>query len=127
MKLSKKKIINVCEPLLTPNAEKYVMDCIKTEWISSAGKYLENFEKNWAKYCGANDGISVTNGTSALQVAFKSLDLKPGDEVIMPSFTIISCATAVIEAGGIPVLVDCYKDNWCINVEDLKKKNHKKN
>ena len=118
MKLSKKKIINVCEPLLTPNAEKYVMDCIKTEWISSAGKYLENFEKNWAKYCGANDGISVTNGTSALQVAFKSLDLKPGDEVIMPSFTIISCATAVIEAGGIPVLVDCYKDNWCINVED---------
>ena len=122
MKLSKKKIINVCEPLLTPNAEKYVLDCIKTEWISSSGKYLENFEKKWAKYCGANDGISVTNGTSALQVAFKSLKLQPGDEVLMPSFTIISCATAVIEAGGKPVLVDCYKDNWCINVEDLKKK-----
>ncbi len=120
MKHSKK--ISVCEPLLTKNAKKYINDCIDSEWISSAGKYLEDFENKWADYCGAQDGVAVTNGTSALQVAFKSLELKPGDEVIMPSFTIISCATAIIEAGGIPVLVDCYKDTWCIDVEALRKK-----
>tara|TARA_B100000900_G_C20582668_1_gene718200 strand:+ start:538 stop:1719 length:1182 start_codon:yes stop_codon:yes gene_type:complete len=122
---SKKKIINVCEPLLTKNAKKYVLDCISSEWISSAGKYLKDFENKWANYCGAEDGIAVTNGTSALQVAFKSLNLKHGDEVIMPSFTIISCATAVIEAGAKPVFVDCYADTWCLNVEEVKKKINK--
>ncbi len=117
-----KKKINVCEPLITKNAKKYINDCLDSEWISSAGKYLEDFENKWSKYCGANDGIAVTNGTSALQVAFKSLNLQPGDEVIMPSFTIISCATAIIEAGGKPVLVDCYPDTWCLNIEQMKKK-----
>ncbi len=124
MKDSKK--IQVCEPLITKNAKKYLKDCIDSEWISSSGKYLEAFEKKWASYCGAKDGIAVTNGTSALQVAFKSLNLKPGDEVIMPSFTIISCATAIIEAGGTPVLVDCYKDTWCLNIEQVEKKINKK-
>ena len=101
MKQSKKKIINVSEPLLSKNAKKYLNKCIDSEWISSSGKYLENFERKWSSYCGAIEGVAVTNGTSALQVAFKSLDLKPGDEVIMPSFTIISCAIAIIEAGGV--------------------------
>ena len=117
-----KKKINVCEPLITKNAKKYINDCIDSEWISSAGKYLEDFEKKWSNYCGADEGIAVTNGTSALQVAFKSLNLQPGDEVIMPSFTIISCATAIIEAGGKPVLVDCYPDTWCLNIEQMKEK-----
>lgn len=117
-----KKKINVCEPLITKNAKKYINDCIDSEWISSAGKYLEDFEKKWSNYCGADEGIAVTNGTSALQVAFKSLNLQPGDEVIMPSFTIISCATAIIEAGGTPVLVDCYPDTWCLNIEQMKEK-----
>ena len=117
-----KKKINVCEPLITKNAKKYINDCIDSEWISSAGKYLEDFEKKWSNYCGAEEGIAVTNGTSALQVAFKSLNLKPGDEVIMPSFTIISCATAIIEAGGKPILVDCYPDTWCLNIEQMKEK-----
>ena len=117
-----KKKINVCEPLITKNAKKYINDCIDSEWISSAGKYLEDFEIKWSNYCGADEGIAVTNGTSALQVAFKSLNLQPGDEVIMPSFTIISCATAIIEAGGKPVLVDCYPDTWCLNIEQMKEK-----
>ena len=120
MKDSKK--IQVCEPLIAKSAKKYLKDCIDSEWISSSGKYLETFEKKWASYCCAKDGIAVTNGTSALQVAFKSLDLKPGDEVIMPSFTIISCATAIIEAGGKPVLVDCYPDTWCLNIEQVERK-----
>ena len=117
-----KKKINVCEPLITKNAKKYINDCIDSEWISSAGKYLEDFEKKWSNYCGSDEGIAVTNGTSALQVAFKSLNLQSGDEVIMPSFTIISCATAIIEAGGKPVLVDCYPDTWCLNIEQMKEK-----
>ena len=119
---SKKKIIHVSEPLISGNARKYLLDCIDSEWVSSAGKYLENFEKKWASYCGAKEGIAVTSGTSALQVAFKSLNFKPGDEVIMPSFTIISCATAILEAGGKPVLVDCYPDTWCMNISEVMKK-----
>ena len=106
------KKISVSEPLLSKNTKKYINDCIESEWISSSGKYLEEFESKWANYCNVREGIAVSNGTSALQIAFKSLELNPGDEVIMPSFTIISCATAIIEAGGKPILVDCYHDTW---------------
>ena len=116
------KKISVSEPLLNKNTKKYINDCIESEWISSSGKYLEEFESKWANYCNVREGIAVSNGTSALQIAFKSLELNPGDEVIMPSFTIISCATAIIEAGGKPILVDCYRDTWCLNVEEVKKR-----
>ena len=121
-KVLTKKFINVCDPLISKDAKKYVSECIDTEWVSSSGKFLNMFEEKWAKYCGAEEGIAVTNGTSALQVAFKSLDLKAGDEVIMPSFTIISCALAIIESGAKPVLVDCYADNWCMNINEVEKK-----
>ena len=120
-KVLTKKFINVCDPLISKDAKKYVSECIDTEWVSSSGKFLNMFEEKWAKYCGAEEGIAVTNGTSALQVAFKSLDLKAGDEVIMPSFTIISCALAIIESGAKPVLVDCYADNWCMNINEVEK------
>ena len=118
----KKKIINVSEPKLSNKTKEYVLDCIQTEWISSSGSYLEAFEKKWAKYCNKKYAVSVTSGTAALIVALKSLNLKSGDEVIMPSFTIISCALAVIEAGGKPVLADCDLDTWCIQPNEIKKK-----
>ena len=118
----KKKIINVSEPKLSNKTKEYVLDCIQTEWISSSGSYLETFEKKWAKYCNKKYAVSVTSGTAALIVALKSLNLKSGDEVIMPSFTIISCALAVIEAGGKPVLADCDLDTWCIQPNEIKKK-----
>ena len=118
----KKKIINVSEPKLSNKTKDYVLDCIKTEWISSSGSYLETFEKKWAKYCNKKYAVSVTSGTAALIIALKALNLKPGDEVIMPSFTIISCALAVIEAGAKPVLVDCDLDTWCIQPYEIKKK-----
>ena len=66
--------------------------------------------------------VSVTSGTAALIVALKALNLKPGDEVIMPTFTIISCALAIIEAGGKPVLADCDLDTWCIKTDEIKEK-----
>ena len=119
----KKKFINVSEPKLSNKTKDYVLDCIKTEWISSSGSYLESFEKEWAKYCNMKYAVSVTSGTAALIVALKALNLKPGDEVIMPSFTIISCALAIIEAGGKPVLADCDLDTWCIKTDEIKKKN----
>ncbi len=116
------KFISVSEPRLSNKTSKYVLDCIKSEWISSSGSYLEKFEKKWAKYCNQKYAVSVTSGTAALIIALKALDLKAGDEVIMPSFTIISCALAVIEAGAKPVLVDCELDTWCMKTSEIKKK-----
>ena len=98
------------------------MDCLRTGWISSAGQYIEQFENGWASYCGRRYGIGVSNGTVALQTAVACLELKPGEEVIMPTFTIISCAIAVLYCGGRPVLVDCDPRTWCMNVEQIEDK-----
>ena len=112
-------MIPVSEPVLSENSYKYVLDCLDTGWISSGGKYLTKFEAEWSKYCGAKYGVAVSNGTTALQIAMKALQLPIGSEVIMPSYTIISCAIAVIEAGCVPVLIDCDLDTWCMNVSDI--------
>lgn len=105
------------EPLLAGREREYVLDCIDTGWISSAGSYIERFEKDWAAYCGMEQGIAVSNGTTALQVAVDALKLGPGDEVILPSFTIISCALAVVRAGATPVLVDCDPETYCMDID----------
>jgi perosamine synthetase len=115
-------MIPVNEPLLGSRELEYVSDCVRTGWVSSAGKYIEQFENGWADYCGRRYGIAVSNGTAALQNAIGCLGLKPGDEVIMPTFTIISCALAAIYNGGVPVLVDCDPRSWCMDVEQVKDK-----
>lgn len=115
-------MIPVCEPLVSDTEREFVLDCLRTGWISSAGKYLEQFERGWADYCGMKHGIAVCNGTAALQIAVGLLDLNPGDEVIMPSFTIISCAQAVTKNGGIPVLVDSDPVNWQMDVSQIESK-----
>jgi perosamine synthetase len=109
-------MIPVNEPLIGDREIQYVIDCLKTGWISSAGKYIEEFEEKWAAYCGMKYGIAVSNGTTALQVAARCLGLEPGDEVIMPTFTIISCALAVVECGAVPMLVDANPRTWCMDV-----------
>jgi perosamine synthetase len=114
--------IAVNEPLLGERELKYVMDCLRTGWISSAGKYINEFEERWAAYCGRRYGIAVSSGTAALQVAVASLGLKPGDEVIMPTFTIISCVSAVINNGCVPVLVDSDPRTWCMDTEQVEGK-----
>ena len=111
--------IPVNEPLLGERELDYVTECIRTGWISSAGAFIEQFEKRWASYCGMEYGIAVSNGSTALQVAVGCLDLEPGDEVIIPSFTIISCALAVVYNRGKPVLVDCDPDTWCMDVSAI--------
>jgi perosamine synthetase len=112
-------MIPVNEPLIGEKEIAYVLDCLKTGWISSAGKYLEQFEQAWASYCGMRYGVAVSNGTTALQVAVACLGLQPGDEVILPSFTIISCAQALTYNQAIPVLVDCDPRTWCMDVAQV--------
>ncbi len=112
-------MIPVNEPLVGEKEIEYVLDCLRTGWISSSGKYLESFEQAWADYCGMRYGIAVSNGTTALQVAVACLGLQTGDEVILPTFTIISCAQAITYNGGIPVLVDCDPATWCMDTSQV--------
>ena len=112
-------MIPVNEPLIGERELEYVTECLRTGWISSAGKFIEKFEEGWAAYCGKRYGIAVSNGSVALQAAVAALGLKPGDEVIMPTFTIISCASAVTYNGGVPVLVDSDPHTWCMDVKQV--------
>jgi perosamine synthetase len=114
--------IPVAEPQITEQDIFMVNDALKSGWISSAGKYLDLFEEQWSAYCGMPYGIAVSNGSVALDVAIALLDLQPGDEVIMPSFTIISPAQSVVRAGGIPVLVDSDPETWQMDVTQLESK-----
>lgn len=115
-------MIPVNEPFLAQRELEYVTECVRTGWVSSAGRFIEEFENQWAAYCGRRYGIAVSSGTAALQVAVACLGLGPGDEVIMPTFTIISCATAIVYTGGVPVLVDCDPRTWCMDVDQVKSK-----
>jgi len=112
-------MIPVSEPLLGPEELENVIDCVRSGWISSAGRYIEQFENEWAAACGLKHGIAVSNGTAALQIGIDCLDLKPGDEVIVPTFTIISCVMAIVRAGALPVLVDSEARTWCMDVQQL--------
>ena len=115
-------MIQVNEPRLDGRELEYVTECLKTGWISSAGRFIEGFEESWAAYCGRRYGVAVCNGTAALQLAVAALGLGDGDEVIMPSFTIISCAMAVAYQGAVPVLVDSEPDTWCMDVSQVEAK-----
>lgn len=115
-------MIPVNEPLLPGNELKYINDCISTGWISSAGKYIDRFEKEWAAYCGRKYGIAVSNGTVALELAVSALGIPPGHEVILPSFTIVSCLEAVLRNNLSPVLVDCNPDNYCMDLSEVRRK-----
>jgi len=114
-------MIPVNEPLLGGRENEYVSNCLSTGWISSSGSFITRFENDWAKYCGAKHGIAVSNGTTALQIAVDALRIGPGDEVIMPSFTIISCALAVVRAAATPVVVDCDPRTYCLDLDQVAK------
>ena len=99
-------MIPVNEPLLNGNEKKYLNECIDTGWISSEGPFVGRFEESMAAAVGRRHGIAVCNGTAALELAVAALGLEPGDQVVMPSFTIISCAAAIVRCGCVPVLID---------------------
>jgi perosamine synthetase len=112
-------MIPVAEPLLNDRDFQLVTDALKSGWISSSGPYLEMFEERWAAYCGMKYGIAVSNGSVALDIAVALLGLTPGDEVILPTFTIISPAQSVLRAGGVPVLVDSDPVTWQMNADRI--------
>ncbi len=108
--------IPVNTPLLDGNEEKYLVDCIRTGWISSEGPFIKEFEEKFAAFTGRKEGIAVSNGSGALDIAVQALGLSKGDEVIMPTFTIISPAQSVARAGAVPVLVDSDPVTWNMDV-----------
>jgi len=112
-------MIMVNEPLLNGNERKYLNKCIDTSWVSSEGPFVEKFETQMAKYVGRKFATACSSGTAALDIAVSALELQDGDEVIMPSFTIISCAQALTKLGVRPVLVDSEYDTFNMKVEDI--------
>lgn len=114
--------IPVNEPLLNGNEKKYLCECIDTGWISSEGPFVKEFEEKMSVTVGRKYGISVSNGTAALEVAVQALGIGKGDQVIMPTFTIISCAMAVTKLGAVPVLVDSDIHTWNMNVDEIEAK-----
>jgi len=101
---------------------EYLNDCLNTGWISSAGKYIDLFEESFSNYIGVKYGTAVSNGSAALDVAIASLELKENDEIILPSFTIISPVFSVIRNGQKPVLVDVDPLTWNMNVSQIEEK-----
>jgi len=115
-------VIPVCEPFLGKKELEYVADCLRSNWISSKGKYIGEFEQKFADYCGCKYGVSTTSGTTALHLALASLEIGPGDEVIGPAFTMISTVFAIIYTGAKPVLVDSEPETWNIDVTKIEDK-----
>jgi perosamine synthetase len=112
-------MIPVNEPLLNGNEKKYLNECIDTGWISSEGPFIKKFEEEFSQLHQRKHGIAVCNGTAALEIGIEALGLRKGDEVIMPSFTIISCASAIVKCGAIPILVDADPVTWNMDVTQI--------
>ena len=111
--------IPVCTPDLAGREVEYVMDCLNTGWISSQGKYIPMFEESFSEACGCRFGIACCNGTMSLHLVLAALGLEPGDEVILPAFTMIATINAVTYCGAAPVLVDSDPDTWTLDVRQL--------
>ena len=115
-------MIPVNSPLLAGNEKKYLNECIDTGWISSEGPFVKKFENNVASYIGRKYATACANGSAAIDIAVRALELKAGDEVIMPTFTIISCAQSLVNHGVTPVLIDSDYKTFNINVEEIESK-----
>ncbi|MGX5820023.1 aminotransferase class I/II-fold pyridoxal phosphate-dependent enzyme [Chitinophaga lutea] len=114
--INKIRRISVASPLLTGNELAYVTECIKTSWISSAGKFVKTFEENFSTYHNGLPALAVSNGTVALHLALEALGIGPGDEVIVPDLTFAASVNAIIYTGATPVLADIEKDTWNIDM-----------
>ena len=120
--MSGEEFIPVNTPLLDGNEKKYLIECIDTGWISSEGPFIKRFEEGFAAKMGRKHGVAMSNGSVALDAAAIALDLQPGDEVIMPTFTIICCASAITRTGAVPVLVDADPVTWNMDVSQIEAK-----
>ncbi len=114
--------VSVNELRINPEDKDSVIETLDAGWFSSAGPVIPEFETSWANYCNRKYGVAVSNGSTALLAAFLSLKLPPGSEVIIPNFTIISCANAVIQCGLKPVFVDCELGTFNIDPDKIEER-----
>lgn len=114
--------ITIAMPILNGNERKYVDECIDTGWISANGRFITEFEKRFAQFCGTKYAIACCNGTVTLHLALLALGIGPGDEIIMPTLTYIATANAVKYCGATPVFVDSEADTWNIDPMKLEEK-----
>jgi len=117
-----KEFIPVSQPVFNGNEKKYILEALDTGWISSEGPFVSKFEEEFSKKVNRQYGIAVSSGTAALDIAVKALDIGVGDEVIMPTFTIISCAASVVKRGAIPIFIDVDPITWNMNVSQIEEK-----
>ena len=118
----RRQFIPVAETVLDGNEKKYVLDCLETGWISGSGKYVDNFEWQFAAFCGVEHAVAVASGTAGLHLALLALGVGPGDEVIVPDLTYVASANAVTYCGAKPVLADVDSANWTLDPEDVARK-----
>ena len=114
--------IPVNEPLFEGREKELLCECIDTGWISSDGRFVTLFEEMFSDYIGVKHGIAVCNGTAALELAVACLGLEQGSEVIVPTFTIISCINAIVRNGLVPVLVDAERNTWNMDVNKVEER-----
>jgi perosamine synthetase len=117
--LNNKNFIPVNKPLLNGNEKKYLAQCIDSGWISSEGPFVSEFENKFANKVSRKFGVAVSNGSMAIDAALSALEIGPGDEVILPSFTIISCINHIVRAGAKPILVDSNSTTWNMDVAQI--------
>lgn len=115
-------MIPVNQPLLDGNEKKYLIECIESGWISSEGPFVARFEQEFAARVGRRHGVAVCNGTAAIDAVIDALGLGPGDEVIVPTFTIISCVSQIARCGARAVVVDCDPVTWNMDVAQIEPK-----
>jgi perosamine synthetase len=120
--LKNRPFIPVNIPLVDGNEKKYLNECIDTGWISSEGPFVKEFEEKFASRVERTNAIAVTSGTAALDIAIEALGISSGDEVILPTFTIISCIGQIIRSGATPILVDSDPLTWNMDFEQIKSK-----
>ena len=111
--------IPISKPSITQLEIDYVNDAVKSTWISSLGKYIDEFEHNFARFCDAEFAVAVSNGTVAIHLALVCLGIKKGDEVIVPDLSFIATANAILHAGATPVFADIDPFNYCLDPEDV--------
>lgn len=115
-------MIPVNQPLLDGNETRYLLQCIETGWISSEGPFVREFESRFARQVGRKHGIAVSSGTAALDIAIEALGIARGDEIILPTFTIISCILQIVRSGATPILVDTDPSTWNMDITQVQAK-----
>jgi perosamine synthetase len=120
--VAEKRRIPVSTAELSGREEQYVLDCVRSTWISSKGEYISRFEASFADFCEAQHAVACNNGTTALHLALVALGIGPGDEVLVPTLTFIASANTVRYCGATPVFVDSLPGSWNIDPEDAARK-----